>query len=266
MDVTPLMDAYIKKNGGRVCRWSDDLLLPGVRSASRLPKKPESVAVFAFPYRTDVGEKRNLALYATLPDYHGVCMKRLEAISAELKKICPEGEFVPFCDASPVNEVRAAARAGTGLLGENNLVASSEYGFFIFIGEIVTDVPLSCEKEEIRRCTGCKRCIKACPSGALSNEGFDKNKCRSHFTQKKGSLSPLEEEEIKKGGLAWGCDECIMSCPMSLEAEFTDIEEFSGDVVPVLTRDNLDRLMKNRAFSWRGRAVLERNLDLINGK
>ena len=257
-----MLSEYIARQGGAVCRWDNDLLIEGVRSKSRLPKNPKSVICFAFPYYTGEREGRNLSLYAMLPDYHEVVIKRLEEYAKALKAICPDNDFVCFCDASPVNEIKAAVRAGLGMIGQNSLVITKEHGALIFIGEIVTDAEIS-PADNAKSCDSCGRCIEACPTGALSKEGFDKSLCRSHITQKKGALTESEEASVKAGKLAWGCDCCVMACPYSQKAQKTDIAEFLDDVEPVLTYENMDKLMKNRAFSWRGKAVLERNLKLI---
>ena len=256
---------YIAKVGGAVCKCSDDLLIEGVRSKSRLPKNSRSVITFAFPYWVGEREGRNLSLYAMLPDYHDVVMKRLEGYADKLRSLCPDNEFECFCDASPVNEVRAAARAGLGSLGQNGLIITRDYGALIFIGEIVTDLEIEADGG-ISPCDGCQKCIKACPTGALSEKGFCRSLCRSHISQKKGILSESEENSLKDGKLAWGCDCCVMACPYSKASKLTSIDEFLNDVEPVLSYENMDRLIKNRAFSWRGKAVLERNLRLTEGE
>ena len=71
------------------------------------------------------------------------------------------------------------------------------------------------------------------------------------------------ERLIRRGGLAWGCDRYLLACPKNRGVKRTQIEAFQSDVEPMLTAENLDRLLQNRAFAWRGRAVLERNLALL---
>jgi len=245
-----------------VAAWSADLLLAGVRSASRLPAAPKSVIVCAFPYYVGAPERRNLALYAMLPDYHTIVLGMLEAACADLRALWPEGAFVPFADASPVDEVEAAVRAGLGARGKNGLLLGDEYGSLCFLGEIVTDVSLPAI-DQSRLCCGCGACVRACPTGALSAAGFDRERCLSFLTQKRGALTEEQQRLIRAGGLAWGCDRCLLACPKNRGAALTPIAAFREDVEPVLTAENLDRLLRNRAFAWRGRAVLERNLALL---
>ncbi|MEG1849046.1 MAG: DUF1730 domain-containing protein, partial [Oscillospiraceae bacterium] len=94
--------------------------------------------------------------------------------------------------------------------------------------------------------------------------GVDSARCRSAITQKKGVLCEAERREIAAGGLAWGCDLCTLACPHNQTDGMRRSDLFSCDVAAVLTEDNLDRLLQNRAFAWRGRAVLERNLSILS--
>jgi epoxyqueuosine reductase len=112
-------------------------------------------------------------------------------------------------------------------------------------------------------CTGCRRCEAACPTKALHNGRLDPAKCRSAITQKKGALTPFEETQIAKGALAWGCDLCTLACPHNAQLPLTHVKEFTDGIVPVLTEQNADALLKNRAFAWRGKEVLLRNLRLL---
>lgn len=259
----PLADT--DKIPAAIAAWDDALLLPGVRSRNRLPAQPKSVIVRAFGYAVGDFPRRNLSLYAMLPDYHEVVLSLLQKDCDALQEKFPGHCFVPFCDASPIDEVQAAVCAGLGSLGKNGLLLQKDYGSLCFLGEIVTDLALSPGKAE-PPCCGCGACIAACPTGALTAQGLDKTRCLSHLTQKKGALTEEETALIRSGALVWGCDRCTLACPLNRHAKKTSIEAFLRDVKPVLTPDNLDRMMKNRAFAWRGRAVLERNLAILTAE
>lgn len=113
--------------------------------------------------------------------------------------------FIPFVDSSPVAEVRAASLAGLGDIGMNGQLLNETYGSYCFIGEIVTtaDFPAAGRKAN-PLCTHCGRCAAACPTGALSQEGFNREKCRSHITQKKGELTEWEREQIRAAASCGG--------------------------------------------------------------
>lgn len=248
-----------------VCRFDAVPVVPGVRSASRLPSAAKSVIVCLFPYYTGGFPRRNLSLYAVIPDYHAVAGRMLSKACGLLSKRFPGEAFIPFVDASPLDEVTAAERAGLGRRGKNGQLLHPEYGSFVFIGEIVTTLELEpTDTEQDPLCTGCGACLAACPTGALGEKGFQRELCRSHLTQKKGMLTDWERREIAAGGLVWGCDLCTLACPYNRRPVMTPIGAFLAGTEPIVTTENLRRLLENRAFAYRGRAVLQRNLNILS--
>ena len=244
-----------------VCSFSSVGELIPCRAVSRIPQNAKSVIVYLFPYY--LGEEyyknSNISKYAVPQDYHIIVKNYLEKICAELKNQYTDGVFECFCDNSPINEVEAAALCGLGVKGRNGLLINERYGSFCFIGEIVTDVELPCSLPEDRACLCCGLCEKKCPGGALTDFKVDKAKCLSHITQKKGELSRSEEELIKNSGIIWGCDICQNICPMNRDVEITPVKEFfEAAKATYLPGDDIE----NRAFSWRGRAVVDRNFKI----
>ncbi|MBQ4539219.1 MAG: DUF1730 domain-containing protein [Oscillospiraceae bacterium] len=258
-----LLQSGIPVCGG--CRFEEKLIIPGVRSASRLPQNAKSVLVGLFPYYVGA-KKANLSLYSVIADYHDVAGRMLDTACEKLKELFPQHSFVPFVDASPIAEVAVALKSGLGKLGRNGQLITEKYGSMTFIGEIVTDLDLGFDDCETEQCENCGKCIAACPTGALSESGFCKDICRSHFSQKKGELTEWETNQLKSGGLAWGCDICTLACPHNASPEITPITEFTADIQPELTEKNIEILMKNRAFAWRGEKVLRRNLSILKDK
>lgn len=105
----------------------------------------------------------------------------------------------------------------------------------------------------------------------MISEGMD---CLSAVTQKKGELSEKEKEYIIKYKSAWGCDICQLACPMVQKAikngARTPISFFRENRIKNLTTEELcgmsDEEFRKRAFSWRGKATIKRNIDLLCGK
>lgn len=231
------------------------------RAKSRLPQNAKSVIVACFPYLLEKSEysKANISKYAVVTDYHEVALSRLKKAVSELKKLFPENEFSAFADNSPIPEVTAACLAGLGVRGMNTLLITEKYGSYVFIGEIVTDLEPDIQKHSINDCIKCGRCIKACPSSAIKENGFDRKVCLSEITQKKGELSEEEIRLMKECGCVWGCDICQNICPMNRNAAVTEIKEFLSSPVPYVTEGcSLD----GRAYEWRGRKVVDRNISL----
>lgn len=231
------------------------------RARNRLPEKSKTVIVACFPYLLSESEYAdiNISKYAVVTDYHSVALARLEKAVSQLKELFPENEFSAFADNSPIPEVRAACFAGLGVRGLNSLLITEEYGSFVFIGEIVTDLGIYCEDNEEKPCIKCGKCIESCPSSAIKVNGFDRNICLSEITQKKGELSGEEIRLLKDCGCVWGCDICQDVCPMNKNAAPTNIEEFLSSPVSHVSEGCS---LENRAYEWRGRKVINRNILL----
>lgn len=233
------------------------------RAVKRIPENAKSVIVVLFPYY--LGEKYyenlNISKYAVSEDYHVICGKYLEEITTSLRECYPRNEFQYFCDNSPINEVYAATLAGLGVKGENSLLINEKYGSFCFIGEIVTDLEILCDDRKIEFCKRCGLCKKKCINQAIATNGVQKEKCLSEITQKKGELTESEEELIKKSGSIWGCDICQNVCPMNISVETSPIKEFYKTAKSTYNGD--EDYNKNRAYSWRKKDVINRNLKIM---
>lgn len=228
----------------------------------RIPENAKTVISILFPYY--LGEEfykdANVSRYAVSEDYHIITGEIINSIAEELKKEFPENEFEPFVDNSPLPEVRCAVKAGLGAMGVNNLFINKDYGSWVFLGEIVTDKYFPPFEGEYALCGGCNKCIEACPGKALTGKEIIKEKCLSFLSQKKGELDEDIKAKIAETGCAWGCDICQKVCPYNKNAEITPIKEFIGTAVPFVTKETE---IENRAFSWRGKAVIDRNLDIL---
>ena len=222
--------------------------------------------MIAVPYMVKDEIKGNISEYAKSKDYHLFFSSLFGEILPVLRSEFPEYKFEGFTDHSPIDEINAAAKAGLGIIGSNGLFITEKYSSFVFVGEIITDAPIKCEAHEIKLCEDCGLCKKACPTGC------DKIGCLSAVTQKKGELTEDETSLIALNGSAWGCDICQKVCPHTQKAiksgsVYSEISFFLNDRTPYLTYDLVenmpDELFKERAYSWRGKAPLLRNLKIL---
>lgn len=225
----------------------------------------KSIIVFLLPYYS--GETENLSRYAASMDYHIVIHDVTTRLSALISEIYPGSTSVGFGDHSPIDERGAALSAGLGILGDNGLIINEKYGTYVFIADVVTDVPpelMNAKKPvPVLKCEGCGACKRACPTGILSGCSFE---CLSAITQKKGALTDQEQNLMLNFNTVWGCDECQSACPHNKKPIETPIEFFKKDRISKLTLDALasmnDEEFSKRAFAWRGRKTVERNLEI----
>lgn len=228
--------------------------------------KPKSVIVYLLPYYT--GQTVNLSRYAASLDYHIALRECADGLIAAIKTIAPSASFKGYGDHSPISEVSAALAGGLGVIGDNGLILNEKYGSYVFIGDVVTDVEPhilgAITPREVIGCHHCGACKRACPTGVLSGEGED---CLSAITQKKGELTDSEVEMMRKYNTVWGCDICQSVCPYNKEPKITPIDFFHRERITELTRPILDAMDKaafsRRAFAWRGRKTVERNVELV---
>lgn len=251
-----------------ICSFEQILPCLECRAKQRIPQDAASVLVCLFPYYTGEHKERNISRYAMVTDYHMIAGEYLNRFCKALQEVFPQNQFEPFTDNSPIREVSAAFHAGLGRRGKNGLILHPKYGSYVFIGEVVTDLVLQPDQTlNPGECIGCGKCQKVCPQGALRSDGsVCLERCRSHITQKKGELTDWEIGQIQDGGLIWGCDICNDACPMNQEAKvLTPVPEFLESAVAVLDAQIAERLLKTRAYNYRGKKTILRNIQLLEG-
>lgn len=251
-----------------ICSFEQILPCLECRAKQRIPQDAASVLVCLFPYYTGEHKERNISRYAMVTDYHMIAGEYLNRFCKALQEVFPQNQFEPFTDNSPIREVSAAFHAGLGRRGKNGLILHPKYGSYVFIGEVVTDLVLQPDQPlNPGECIGCRKCQNVCPQGALQSDGsVCLERCRSHITQKKGELTDWEIGQIQDGGLIWGCDICNDVCPMNQEAKvLTPVPEFLESAVAVLDAQIAEKLLKTRAYNYRGKKTILRNIQLLEG-
>ncbi len=220
----------------------------------------ESAIFFLMPY--GVGQKTtNLSVYAQVRDYHFFAREIGLRFGEFLKEKRLDLSFHLAADSSPLDERLGAATAGLGILGENGLLITERYGSLVFIGEIFLSRSVNPEApQEVKKCLSCGKCAAACPTGAVGDKR--KEKCLSLISQKKNRTSE-EDALLAETECKWGCDLCQNVCPYNENAEETPIFFFHEGIVSKLTDEVIaspKAEFETRAFSWRGREILKRNM------
>ena len=160
-----------------------------------------------------------VANYALYEDYHKFVKQLLRDLVSFLNSLVDTRfEFKICVDSAPLAERALAVRAGLGFIGRNHMLINPELGCQIFLGEIVTSLELTTDEPITAGCLDCKKCIDACPTGALRTDGqFDAGRCINYLTiEHKGPIPPELAEMV--GDRLFGCDECVLACPYQKDA------------------------------------------------
>lgn len=244
------------------CNFADikDSLI-NCRAKKRIPENAKSVIIMLFSYYLgeDKYHNSNISRYAVVPDYHLTINAAVAPILQELRTAYPDEVFEFFTDNSPIPEVKAARLAGLGVIGKNRLLINKDYGSWFFISEIVTSLKLPASSSITEGCLNCEKCIKACPTHALSDDKINIELCLSDITQRKGELTEEQEKIIRETGCAWGCDICQRVCPMNHGIKADPSKFFLNGIETTARTENIS----DRAYAWRGEKVIKRNLKIL---
>lgn len=189
------------------------------------------------------GEHAYISRYALGRDYHKVMRARLARLEAEIRTACAGYAGRVFCDSAPVMEVALAEKAGLGWRGKHSLLLTREHGSWFFLGEIYLNLPLPVDAPRSGHCGDCRRCIDACPTGAIvAPYRVDARRCISYLTiEHDGSIPPAFRAAM--GNRIYGCDDCQLVCPWNRFAQPTREADFA-------VRHGLDDAMLVELFAW----------------
>jgi len=173
-------------------------------------------------------ETGKVSRYAWGDDYHDVVGARLHSLLAWLKETIPGVEGKVCVDIQPMMDKAWAVRAGLGWLGKHTNVITTDYGSWVFIGELLLNLELEYDTQPIEdHCGSCTLCIDACPTSAITEPYVvDSNKCISYATiELRAADIPSEVKENLDGWL-YGCDICQDVCPWNRFQQTTDESRF----------------------------------------
>ncbi len=204
-------------------------LLPGAKSVivvalNYKPQDGHQYSVLRPPSAIPMGR---VAQFAQYDDYHPFIKKMLRQLADFIASItCPSMQFKICVDSTPLLERALAVRAGLGVIGKNRMLVNPRIGPQILLGEIVTNIELDPDTSLKDSCPDCGKCVAACPTGALKQDGsFDATKCISYLTIEANTDVPAELSP-KIGNHLFGCAECLLACPYQQKAPICTNKEF----------------------------------------
>ncbi|MEH7072555.1 tRNA epoxyqueuosine(34) reductase QueG [Neobacillus drentensis] len=243
---------------------------------SLLLEKPQSIISIAIAYPSKMkirveskkGERRGIFSRASWGlDYHHVLKDRLKKLEEFITTKIPEARLKSMVDTGELSDRAVAERAGIGWSGKNCSIITPEFGSYVYLGEMITNIPFKPDTPMEDQCGSCTKCLDACPTGALVQGGqINAQHCISFLTQTK-TFIPDEFRE-KLGNRVYGCDSCQTACPVNKGKNFHLHEELEPN--PEVAKPLLKPILKlsNREFktnfgqvagSWRGKKPIQRN-------
>jgi epoxyqueuosine reductase len=154
-----------------------------------------------------------VARYAAT-DHYADLRRGLDEVSTRLRQ---DGWATRvLLDDNALVDRAAAHRAGLGWYGKNAQVLVPGLGSWVVLGSVLTDadLPPTSAAPVADGCGACRRCLDACPTGAIVAPGVvDARRCLAWLVQAEGPF-PSEHREAL-GDRLYGCDDCQEVCPPS---------------------------------------------------
>ncbi len=192
------------------------------------------------PYdRRDGDQYAKISRYGWGRDYHRILHKKLKALSTWLEA---QGEDIKaryYADTGPVQDKFWAQQAGIGWIAKNSNVITRDYGSWVFLGEVLTNLELVGDRPHTAHCGTCTRCLDACPTVAITQPFVvDANRCIAYHTIENRAETLPETITPHLQGWVAGCDICQDVCPwnqrFAQETEVSDFQPYPDNLAPTL--------------------------------
>jgi epoxyqueuosine reductase len=223
------LQAWLNKGYQADMAWMENPKRQDIRSIMPSVQSVICVALnYYTPHDRPIGaEYAKISRYGWGRDYHRILHKRLKALATWLQAQNDTIEARYYADTGPIQDKVWAERAGLGWIAKNSNVITREYGSWVFLGEILTNLPLTPDRPHTQHCGTCTRCLESCPTQAITQPFvIDANRCIAYHTIENRGEIP-ESIAAKLQGWVAGCDICQDVCPWNQRfAQETDIAEF----------------------------------------
>jgi epoxyqueuosine reductase len=229
------------------------------------------IARYAWSSRKDANGARRPS------DYHKVLKKRLMALEARMHQQFGAFEARAYVDTGPVVERSLATAAGLGWTGKNTCLIHPKLGSYGFLAVLLTSLQTQPDQPPLivpDRCGTCRRCLDACPTGALiAPYQMDATRCIAYLTIE--HRGPIEESLMEgTGRQVFGCDICQDVCPWNRKAPISADPELqpraelvnpSLDWLAQLDETQFEKLFNGSPVRRAGFQGLRRNVAVAMG-
>ena len=243
-------------------RANPKMLLPSAQSA----------IVLGFNYfdETKIKKDYEISLYANQKiDYHKWVYSKIKLLSIFLnQEFKDENRF--FVDSAPILEKVLAKQTHIGWQGKHTCVVSREFGSWLFLGVLLTNLLIEEDVPHQDFCGSCTKCIDACPTGAITPYKLDVSKCLSYLTIEHKDVIP-ELFHSALGDKLFGCDDCLRAChfnkwqKQSTFEEIYENQKYPQNLIAVLQMSELDfeNIFKNTPIKRTGYKHILSNAIII---
>ena len=223
--------------------------------------------------QSDLTSDFKFSNYAWGDDYHLVIKSKLFSLLEFIKNKKSNVKGLVCVDTAPIMEKVWAQRAGLGWQGKHTNLISTDFGSWLFLGEIIIDFELEPDDPFTKDlCGSCTACIDACPTHALGEYELDSGKCISYLTiEHRGDF--IEGHDDLDGWI-YGCDICQEVCPWNIsfskiseEKYFeprTDIINNTNQKWLEIDQENFSTTFKKSAAKRTKLMGLKRNIKSVN--
>ena len=241
-------------------RENPNLLLDGVKTV---------IVVGANYYHNTSKKDYDISIYANQQqDYHIWLYEKVKLLSKFISNTYSSNNRY-FVDSAPILEKVFAKKTSIGWQGKHTCIVSREFGSWLFLGVILTDLQIEPDMPHKNMCGTCTKCIDSCPTQALTPYKLETKKCISYLTiENKNDIDESLHKDL--GDKIFGCDICLKACPFNkwqsdtLHIEAQENEKFpkSIDDFKNLKQEEFKKIFKNTPLQRTGYAKLQNNLDI----
>ena len=229
---------------------NSEYVTEGRRDPKKLMASGKTAIVLGINYYQQLSDPLSplhgvISRYAIFPDYHRVLKLKSRELINTLKSSTGE-DFATkiFVDSGPVMEKDFAAMTGAGSIGKNSLFIHPEFGSFLLLCVIFTNLDLDAMPyTETDLCGACNRCREACPTNCIKeNRTLKIDECLSYLTvEHEGVVS--ENLRGMFGNHVFGCDICQDVCPYNLKKQ-DNVPSFFNMLPELEQTEDIAKLLK----------------------